>query len=299
MKKRLARVTLAFASLLAAASVQAADLPVKSRLDLPAKSQRMPQAPVAGWTGFYIGGQLGGGWGDRTVTYAGDDPSSVALINGANGFVGQQGVPTHSFNMSGITGGVELGYNWQFAPSWVVGLEADFSGSGIKGSGTGTSNLSPPGFTQTVSSQEKIDWWGTVRGRLGWLATQDLLLFASGGFAYGKVDASDSYHFNGAPGVVFIGPAFPASFRCIANTTCFTGSHSSVKAGWTAGGGGEWRFAPNWSVKVEYLYVSLDSASVISTATSKSGAATSLSTYTANFDRTDFQVVRAGLNFLF
>ena len=87
-------------SLLAAVPAQAADLPAKAR--------PLPPAPAPSWTGFYIGGQIGGGWGDRTVGYTGDDPASTILINGAI-FAGNQPVPPHSFGISGVTGGIEAG----------------------------------------------------------------------------------------------------------------------------------------------------------------------------------------------
>jgi outer membrane immunogenic protein len=292
MMTRLTILAATTIALLAAVPALAADLPAKAR----------PLPPAPSWTGFYIGGQVGGGWGNRTVGYTGDDPASTTFINGTVPFPGNQPVFPHSFGVSGVTGGIEAGYNWQVSPNWVVGVEADFSGSDIKGSGSSTSVLAavaPAPFTQTVSADQKIEWWGTVRGRLGWLATRDLLLFGTAGFAYGKTSTSDSYLFSGSGGT--FGVTIPgSSFNCTAiNTTCFAGTNSTVQTGWTAGGGAEWRWSSNWTVKAEYLYVNLGRGSVRAVANTLGLPGFALSSYTANFGRTDFHTVRLGLNYHF
>ena len=279
----------AIVGVLASAAAQAADMPIKAP----------PLAPVPSWTGFYLGGVVGGGWADRTVTYAGNDPASALLIGGAFGFVGEQPVASHNLSSSGVTGGFELGYNWQLSRNWVAGFEADINGSGIEGSGAGTSfaqNIPPGGiFTQTVNSQQRLDWFGTFRARLGWLWTNDLLLFGTGGLAYGKVSESDAYIFNGPPPGV-INFTRGSSFACTVNVTCFSGTTSGTRTGWTAGGGGEWRFLPNWTVKVEYLYVNLGSESVNPVAGAVFTPGVAPSTYKAAFGTDDYHIVRAGVN---
>jgi len=139
---------------------------------------------------------------------------------------------------------------------------------------------------------------GTVRGRLGWLVTSDLLLFGTGGFAYGKVARSDNYVFNGAPGAIFVALG-GFSALCTSNVICFSGATSTVQTGWTAGGGAEWRWTRYWTVKAEYLYVNLGNASVNAVANTLFMPGTEFASYNANFGRTDFHVVRAGLNFHF
>jgi outer membrane immunogenic protein len=286
-------------SILAAASLGLAIVLPAYAADMPLKAPPI-QPPPPNWTGFYLGAQVGGGWGERTVTYAGNDLAAATLINGGLAIGGVQPVASHGVSLSGVTGGIEAGYNWQIGRNWLIGLEADFSGSGVKGTGTGTSALAPPVFIQTVTSEQKLEWWGTVRGRLGWLATDDLLLFGTGGFAYGRVSESDSYIFTGPPGgaIVFTSGVGGPSFSCVSNATCFSGSNSQVKFGWTAGAGGEWRMASKWTLKGEYLYVNLGNASVNSSALAVfvPGAPSS---YNANFGRADFHVARVGLNFHF
>jgi outer membrane immunogenic protein len=290
--RALARSIIGFGMLFCAASAVAADLPVKAR--------PMPVAP--GWTGFYIGVQAGGALADRTVSYVGDR-ASAPLFTAV--LPGQQPVSPHGYHASGVTGGLEAGYNWQLSPKWLLGLEADFSGGGPKGSGAVTSilvSIPPITVLQTVTSDQRVDWWGTVRGRFGALVTPDLLLFGSAGFAYGHVSSSNRYGF-AASVPVFLNLGFDGStsFSCTENTTCFAGSGSTVKTGWTAGGGGEWRFARHWAFKAEYLYVDLGRDRVRSAATTLGTGfvGTSLSSYIADFGRTDFHVVRAGVNYQF
>ena len=88
-----------------------------------------------------------------------------------------------------------------------------------------------------------------VRGRIGLLPTQQLLLYVTGGLAYGQTKAS----FN----------TTDVPFGCIPNATiCANGASSSVRAGWTVGAGAEAMLAPNWSVKAEYLYIDLGNRSL-------------------------------------
>jgi outer membrane immunogenic protein len=261
-----------------------------------------PVAPPAGasWTGFYLGGEIGGGWTNRAVSYAGNDPAANSLVGGLLPTTGDQPLFPDTFNMSGVTGGFEAGYNWQVDRAWLVGIETDFNGSSLKGTGNSTSVLqSPPVlFTQTVSEQQKVEWYGTVRGRLGFLPTDNLLLFASGGFAYGRVANSGTYSGNGVAGVPFQGTLGGFSFSCTTNTACFVGSSSSIKTGFTVGGGIEWLLYRNWSLKAEYQYVNLGSDALRLTANAVV-AGNAPASFNANFARDDFHVVRAGVNYHF
>jgi outer membrane immunogenic protein len=288
--KELLTVCVTVVGLLAGGAARAADMPVKAP---------PPLAPAPTWTSFYLGGEIGGGWGNRTVTYTGNDPASALVINGGIGFVGEQAFAAHSFTSSGVTGGFEFGYNWQVNPNWVVGLETDINGSGIKGQSSGTSfiqNIPGGVFNNVVTSQQRLDWYGTVRARMGWLLTKDLLLFGTGGLAYGRVSENDSYAITGTPpAAVEVG--LPSSgFSCTVNVTCFTGAKSSTRAGWTAGGGAEWRLAQNWTVKAEYLYVNLGGESLNAVALANTFPGFAAATYRAAFGTNDYHIVRAGLN---
>jgi len=187
----------------------AAPLSTASAADMPLKAPPPPPAPVYNWTGFYLGGQIGDGWG-------------TSFQMGANGFGN-----TGNYRITGVVGGGTAGYNWQFNPSWVVGIETDFSGAGIVGT-TGSSST----YGCIAGCENRIEWFGTVRGRVGY-AFNSVLFYGTGGFAYGSAEAD------------IIG--CPSGF-------CGTRTVN----GWTAGGGIEIAMDRFWSFKLEYLYVDLN-----------------------------------------
>ncbi len=159
--------------------------------------------------------------------------------------------------------------------------------------------------TGTYFVDEHIKWFGTVRGRLGWLPSQNLLIYGTGGFAYGEVEHSGNWTFAIPAG---IGSGFGAgtggfSFNCgnIAGgaNPCFAGSSRSIETGWTAGGGLEWALSPHWSIKGEYLFVSLASKSLRETALATCCVGPAPASFNANFSRTNFNIVRVGLNYQF
>jgi outer membrane immunogenic protein len=232
---------------------------------------------VANWTGFYIGGNVGYGWDSRTSNLA-ITTTNPNYTDALDAVVDAGSYPTSlSPVANGVLGGGQIGYNWQLPSQWLVGLEADIQSSGIKGSDSRT--LSPAFFDVTSTSMAKsIDWLGTLRGRVGFLATPQWLLYTTGGLAYGKANIS----FN----------TVDVTSGCVALATlCAAGSSSGVRAGWTAGAGAEAMLAPNWSVKVEYLYVDLGRRSADIPSPTIPAIIFSPST---NFRE---NIVRAGLNY--
>ena len=203
------------------------------------------------WTGFYLGVQGGYGWDKGSTSHSPSDPSFVDYFTPPF-FVGE--IPaTSSITSKGFLGGIEGGYNHQYGQA-VFGLEADFSYSGIRGS---TTNVSPQfAFTSslTTADDKKLEWFGTLRGRLGYLPAPWILAFVTGGLAYGKTAASTTTT------AFFANPG--GNLDCSSNfPTCTAGSTSSVRAGWTLGAGFESFIARNWTVKAEYLYYDLGHAS--------------------------------------
>jgi outer membrane immunogenic protein len=235
----------------------AADMAVKMPVKAP------PPAPVPTWTGFYGGIEFGGAWSDEAIAYSPNDPVAARIVNGASGIPGQQPLATFRIPQNGPVGGVEAGYNWQWS-NWLLGVEADFSLAGMSGRGTGTSNLDPAvSITESVVAEQSTDWYGTVRGRVGWLATPNLLLFGTGGFAYGRVADNANLVFSSPLSIVLLGvPTGGFSSFCVTNTVCFAGSSAEIRTGWTAGGGLEYLFDQHWSAKVEYQFVDLGTEAV-------------------------------------
>jgi outer membrane immunogenic protein len=211
-------------------AADAADLPVRTYTKAPTVDN-----PIYNWSGFYVGGNVGGGW-NRDSGAAGCI-NQAGVLNG--GFC--QVVPAGTINSSGMIGGGQIGYNWQVAPTWLLGLEGDIQGADIKGATTvngpfafAGGGLALPATQYTAS--EKLDWLGTVRGRVG-ATVGSVLLYATGGLAYGHAQLTTN-----------LVSALPFTFPANGSVT---------KVGWTVGAGLEWGFAGNWSAKVEGLYYDL------------------------------------------
>lgn len=285
---KLKKLFLISAALLAAiSSAQSADL---QRVYTKA-----PVAAVSSWAGFYAGVSGGYAWDDPTVTFTGNTPNTGVAVTGLP-FATAAGVPSASrpsFDIAGGFGGVQAGYNWQLAPSWIAGLEADFSGGNISGSGSAIVDLGTA--LTALSAEDKVKWFGTVRARLGFLATPNLMIFGSGGFAYGRVNQSAtvalapptlSTDFIAGPGTVTCDPGIP----------CLSGSSSRVAPGWTAGAGAEYLIGTKWTMRVEYLYVNLGKNTFLQTASNTTNAA---NTVTTAFSDTAFNLVRFGVNYHF
>ncbi|MDO8980621.1 MAG: outer membrane beta-barrel protein [Afipia sp.] len=254
-------------------------------------------APVSNWSGWYAGLNVGGGWGKTDVGYAPNDALMAFTFSAPNFFpISANGDRNRS---SGALGGIQVGYNYQFASRLVAGFEADFQGAGIDGSGT-TSYLA--GQVSTTASQS-IDYFGTVRARLGYLASDRLLIYATGGFAYAHLNnvASTSTVPNSGFAGGLLGPnGVPYTFACgsinAAPDLCFSGASNGITPGWTVGGGLEYALGQKWSVKGEYLFAHFKETVNAVAITSVPG--TTPASYSANFT-TNLNIVRIGLNYKF
>src|SRR5947208_7010999 len=169
----------ALAAIAATSAASAADLAARPYTKAPMME------PIYNWTGFYIGGNVGYSWGRSSDT--------STLTNGAGTVLFTS---VDRANMDGVIGGGQIGYNWQMQ-NWLWGLEADIQGSDQKGSRDfigptgvctpGALILVAPGPAVPVNLNQKLEWFGTVRGRVGVLATPKVLFYATGGLAYGEV----------------------------------------------------------------------------------------------------------------
>jgi outer membrane immunogenic protein len=249
------------------------------------------------WTGFYAGITFGAGWSRQAVNFSPNDTAAAMLLSGS--FLGADDQPVaggYRVSQSGAVGGFAAGYDWLAGSNWLLGLETDFSFSGMSGQSTGpTSFLEIPFATQSTAATQSTDWYGTVRGRAGWLATPNLLLFGTGGFAYGRTNASATYTESGLNfGAVAHGGS---SLVCVSGIPCFAGNTSTVQPGWTAGGGVEWLLDQHWSAKIEYQFVDLGTQTVRVTA-----VGSVIGEFASSFNaaiRDQFNVIRVGLNYRF
>jgi outer membrane immunogenic protein len=175
-------------------------------------------------------------------------------------------------------GGFQGGYNWQFSPQWVAGIEGDFSFASINNNGPSTVLPGAPG--NFVAMNESVQWLATARGKFGYVLGSTLW-YVTGGAAWERANYSGATTFFGAP--------------AIANT-----SFTRTNTGWVAGGGIEYMATQHALMRVEYLYYGFQgqSAAVVCTAAGAACAPANLtSTYAWNSN--NIQEVRAALSYKF
>ena len=285
----------ALALALSAGSALAADLP---RYKAPPPP---PPPPPPMWSGFYVG--LNAGYtfsnNNQITTTAFPFFNNAALGCGAiNECPISSALSANSvINVSndGFIGGGQVGYNWQFwNGSAVAGVEADIQGVASSSNNGGAFASSGPitnfaafQYLTFTQASKRLDYIGTVRGRAGWLFMPTLLVYGTGGLAYGGVQSSIS---------VFSALQPPAATAPFFGAT----TYSDTRVGWTAGGGMEWMFWPNWSAKVEYLYYDLGTVTSQFAMIQTSNVGTPfLGNALQSSARYNGHIVRAGLNYHF
>ncbi len=196
-------------SLTASVNVFAADVRVQPQI--PAYGP--PPIPFYSWTGLYAGGNLGGAWASGTLT---DDFTDTSFTG----------------NNSGFIGGAQIGYNWQVAPQFVLGVEWTFDGTSINNSSNTVAVFGPHG-TALLQGSASTDWVSTLAARFGYSVNNWLFYGkAGGGWVGNSITVTDQT--NGA------------SF-----------SNSDVNSGWLVGVGLEYGLTPNWTLKAEYDHLAL------------------------------------------
>jgi outer membrane immunogenic protein len=257
--------------------------------------------PVCIWCGFYIGANAGYAWSeDNSVNTTGSLSSIFAGIAPATGpaAVASATAQIPGGNANGFIGGGQIGYNFQYS-SFVYGIEADFQGLSGKSSGTASNSVGIVGFpgtnvNTTLTATDSVSWLGTLRGRLGYTITPSLLVYGTGGLAYGEAKSST------AIGQQIVGPAAGGATGPYGSAV----SISSTRTGWTAGAGAEWLFTRNWTAKLEYLHYDLGSAnyagSMTNLAVGVAPVGTPLYTVgTTSSVKFSGDIVRAGVNYKF
>jgi outer membrane immunogenic protein len=206
-----------------------------------------------GWSGFYFGLNAGGGIGNSRSDFSIAGNPAFASVNNY---------------LPGASGGAQAGFNWQVGAT-VVGIETDIQASGLKGGINTPCAAGLCGMPLTASYTQRMPWFGTVRGRLGFAAS-GWLIYATGGYAYARLE-TDAFAAAGAAAATF--------------------SLHETRNGWTVGSGIEVAFAPGWSAKLEYLYLDFGNRS-----TAMTFPALPMIVDDAHFT---MNVVRAGVNYRF
>ncbi|MGJ0505584.1 MAG: outer membrane protein [Methylocystis sp.] len=233
---------------------------------------------------------------------------------------------------SGFIGGGQIGYNWQWGTNFLLGFETDIQGTGIRGGAHGgatgisslsntayncglfSNNCSPGSWTNTATSiggtsvNAGVDWMGTVRGRLGYLWTPTMLIYATGGLTYGGVYANVRHtgvtqldnSFTTAPNFINRDVVSPG----LTYTSIGGGNKSQTLVGWNVGGGLEWMFMPNWSVKAEGIYWNMGNMNVPTATFAAAPVSTALNSAGIGgigATRVNYQgvIARAGVNYHF
>jgi outer membrane immunogenic protein len=263
--KKLATCAVAFTGLLGT-SAFAADMAVKG-------PPVAPPVPVYNWSGWYVGVNAGASLGDAETDI--HDATTVTTTNVTTQVGTVVGSKTFGFGNhdqgqpNGFMGGGQIGYNWQYSPLIVVGVEADIQGALERDSFTRTDNFSGsvaagpfPSFAEgsrTLDFHTQIDWFGTVRARAGYVwGNGNVMSYLTGGLAYGEVKINGTSIASGTVSGAFPGFSVTESF-----------SQSHMNTGWVAGYGTEavidfWGLR-NWTWKIEGLWMDLGSVDATGT----------------------------------
>jgi len=239
-------------------------------LAAPAFAQPADSGAVT-WTGPYIGVNAGYGGGDFTYPFSGTTDAA-----GTNPVAGR----AHQAS-SGALGGGQIGYNFQGPGNWVVGLETDIDATDIRGR-TDFYSVDGAGTATSGGAESKVNYLGTVRGRIGTTMFDGgrFMPYVTGGFAYGGVRNS-------------------VGFGCSGCSDNGGFSETHTQTGWTVGAGAEYALDRHLSFKVEYLYVDLGSQDLSSTFGGTINAP-GVGLYNADIrEKTDANLIRAGLNYRF
>jgi outer membrane immunogenic protein len=282
--KKLLLASVATAAIAAAGSAGAADL-------RPIYKAPPPVVPVYNWTGCYVGGYAGGAWDERRgVEFT--DLGNASFHSFSGGVAAARLLPSHSFSAdlgSSFIGGGTLGCNWQPSGSpFVLGVEGEFGYLRLTGEAFDPTTVLGTGQrTLDVLGSAKIgDWYGMATGRVGY-AWDRILLYVKGGAAFVPIQSS------------VVDSCLSTAAGC-GNWIVSTNSDTSVVATWTIGGGLEWAFAANWSVKAEYMFIGLhDSVTSCGLATVASGATVPGGPFCFNHHFEGINTAKIGVNYRF
>jgi outer membrane immunogenic protein len=227
-----------------------------------------PAPPAMSWYGSFIGIQAGYAWGSEAVEFT----NATGALAGTLGVTIPRALAQ---NPAGFVGGAQWGSNWQ-SDRFVYGFFSDFSYSDIRASETLALGGGALG-TRSNFAEQRLMWFGTSRLRGGYLVSDNLLLYGSGGLASGTTEVTVS---NNAAGL-------PCSFA----GACPFGSDSKTRYGWALGLGAEYAYGP-WSITLDYIHYDLGRLNL----TYGDGVSTSFATTSTRFSG---DMLRGGINYRF
>ena len=247
----------------------------------PAPASDAP--PRSPWTGVHVGVNAG-------YATSGDSNSNF-IYEGSGGFVTlyERGALPSNVNLSsqGFIGGAQLGYDRVFFEKYLAGLETDLQGI-TSGNANWAQWAGVGPFATYTQAGRNLPYLGTARGRLGYLATPAILVYGTGGAAWGETDLRATYVSPLLKPLLYQGGSWLG--------------YDDMRLGWTVGAGAEWMFLPKWSVKAEYLYYNFRAANTANvgplfyTSASAGYAGLSVVAHTGLFDG---HVIRTGVNYHF
>jgi outer membrane immunogenic protein len=263
--------------LAAVAFLVTAPFGVANAADMPVKAPK-PVTPVFDWNGFYIGGYAGAASMDQGTT---SDPCNIAFgvggcIVGVTGNYNGVAPVTYDMNSSFVGGG-RIGYNWQVTPFLVLGAENEYGYMKL----TGTANMNPIGAAlgDTNAFTKIGNWYDAVTARAGMTMGQ-LMFFVRGGAAWTRENT----------GVI---DAVPTGSTL--NTTT-----SKTLLGWAAGGGIEYAFNRNWSMRADYLFLGIPPSYTVGCGVARTGGVTPIpGTFCSGTHMPGAQLITLGLNYRF
>ena len=297
--KKLLLASISFAALVAGPATAA---------DLGRPAYRAPVVYAPAWTGFYVGGDIGGAW-QNSQTFLFSDPGNAASASCNQCSVPYQPEALTGGRQSGLLGGFHLGYDYQGGAAFVLGAEWDFMWTNkLNQSATGplfsdaTSGAIVPVINSSLFFTEQTKWLTSLRGRAGWLVTPDLLAYGTGGVAWARFEQS-----------AFASCVVPDPNGCVSQGTGAISAFSQreTRFGLVVGAGLEYQIpTTRFRARLEYLFYGFDphqtAGAGLWIATPGGGPLPCINTPTcaANFSfgssgNTNIQTLRVGISYAF